>query len=585
MALACRAEVALLAWPGPPRLALLAWPSSLGPPRLALGPQAREGRPPTAHQPAPRLLPQEAAAAAAAARQAEVTPISHKSLVKLHTRLKKAITNEKVARGMYENYILRGMRHQQASEAGAQAAREGADSSRGMPAASEQGGTAAAEPPDDHLLACPMLAKHAPLAFRALSVLCLGISVLIIFCEGTIILTGWPLNLHPSPLFHLFRYLSGGGGGVLVLALLYVPMIYCAFCTYFAMFRMKLCDFYALHPRHSDAGSLLFNATYACRFGPALCFNMLKLLEVCTRAHAHTRTRAHAHTRTRAHVCMPRMRAACARPMLILRRAPPPPSPTRRPRSSSRPTTRRAPPSGPRGGRRRPTRRSPSAPTSRRPCSPTWTSCPTSSRRATTNVTRPRPPRRRAAAARRAAAPPPPAPLSLAAPFTFHPSPSTLHLPPTARSARVMPAARTTHATTTTHAATTHVPRSRPRAASFTFNNYAPLLIVILCGCTYLNLFSNMAACCMRCVPCINAQSNSFSFDEDFSDTRIDHGAQILTRERQAMAEGSPLGANLQLLSGATSDGEEASKASARQAPSSASRNLNRWNHLQEDNL
>ena len=298
MALACRAEVALLAWP-----------VSLGPPRLALGPQAREGCPPTAHQPPPRLLPQEeppprlppqeAAAAAAAARQAEVTPISHKSLVKLHTRLKKAITNEKVARGMYENYILRGMRHQQASEAGAQAARDGSDGSRGMPAASEQGGTAASEPPDDHLLACPMLAKHAPLAFRALSVLCLGISVLIIFCEGTIILTGWPLNLHPSPLFHLFRYLSGGGGGPLVLALLYVPMIYCAFCTYFAMFRMKLCDFYALHPHHSDAGSLLFNATYACRFGPALCFNMLKLLEVRTRAHAH------AHTRTRARVCMP----------------------------------------------------------------------------------------------------------------------------------------------------------------------------------------------------------------------------------------------------------------------------------------
>ena len=31
--------------------------------------------------------------------------------------------------------------------------------------------------------------------------------------------------------------------------------------------------------------------------------------------------------------------------------------------------------------------------------------------------------------------------------------------------------------------ATTHVPRTRA-AASFTFNNYAPLLIVILCGCT-----------------------------------------------------------------------------------------------------
>ena len=228
---------------------------------------------------------------------------------------------------MYENYILRGMRHQQASEAGAQAARDVSDGSRGMPAASEQGGTAAAEPPDDHLLACPMLAKHAPLAFRALSVLCLGISVLIIFCEGTIILTGWPLNLHPSPLFHLFRYLSGGGGGPLVLALLYVPMIYCAFCTYFAMFRMKLCDFYALHPHHSDAGSLLFNATYACRFGPALCFNMLKLLEVRTRAHAHARTRAHVHTYA-CHACEARVPTPCSfsavpclRPLLPASRA------------------------------------------------------------------------------------------------------------------------------------------------------------------------------------------------------------------------------------------------------------------------
>ena len=292
-------------------------PSSLG-----FGPAGAK-RPPS-YLRTYHFLPQEAAAAAAAARQAELAPISHKGLVKLHTRLKKAITNEKVARGMYENYILRGMRHQQASEAGAQAVREGSDVSMGMPPASEQGGTAAAEQAEDHLLACPLLAKHAPLAFRATSVLCLGISVLIIFCEGTIILTGWPLNLHPSPLFHLFRYLGGGGGGVLVLALLYVPMIYCAFCTYFAMFRMKLCDFYALHPHHSDAGSLLFNATYACRFGPALCFNMLKLLEV----HMHMHMHAHAH----AHVRMPSP--------AICRHLPPspaisrhlPPSPALRPR-------------------------------------------------------------------------------------------------------------------------------------------------------------------------------------------------------------------------------------------------------------
>ena len=41
-----------------------------------------------------------------------------------------------------------------------------------------------------------------------------------------------------------------------MLLLLYVPMIYCAFCTYFAMFRMKLCArshtlSHALTPSHS----------------------------------------------------------------------------------------------------------------------------------------------------------------------------------------------------------------------------------------------------------------------------------------------------------------------------------------------
>jgi hypothetical protein len=33
-------------------------------------------------------------------------------------------------------------------------------------------------------------------------------------------------------------------------------------CTYFAMFRMRLCEGMTLHPHgHSDAASLLFNAT------------------------------------------------------------------------------------------------------------------------------------------------------------------------------------------------------------------------------------------------------------------------------------------------------------------------------------
>mmetsp|Transcript_19686 Transcript_19686/g.62708 ORF Transcript_19686/g.62708 Transcript_19686/m.62708 type:complete len:141 (+) Transcript_19686:644-1066(+) len=87
-----------------------------------------------------------------------------------------------------------------------------------------------------------------------------------------------------------------------------------------------------------------------------------------------------------------------------------------------------------------------------------------------------------------------------------------------------------------------------------TFSDYAPLLIVFLCGCTALHLGSSLLSCCGTCFACLRVPS--FSFDDDFSDGRIDAGAQILAREKLALAAGSPLGANLQLLSGATSDEE-----------------------------
>ena len=53
-------------------------------------------------------------------------------------------------------------------------------------------------------------------------------------------------------------------------------------------------------------------------------------------------------------------------------------------------------------------------------------------------------------------------------------------------------------------------------------------MIVFLCGCTYLNLGSGLLSCFARCVPCV--ASPSFSFDEDFSDTRIDHGGQVCAK-------------------------------------------------------
>jgi hypothetical protein len=88
------------------------------------------------------------------------------------------------------------------------------------------------------------------------------LSSVLIWCEGTILLDGPPFNLNLSPLSYLYRYIGIGGGGFGTLLMLYVPLLYCAVCCYYAMFRLKICNTNALHPnQHSDGQSMLFNAT------------------------------------------------------------------------------------------------------------------------------------------------------------------------------------------------------------------------------------------------------------------------------------------------------------------------------------
>jgi hypothetical protein len=370
----------------------------------------------------------------------KLLPSTRSGLVALNLRLKRALAQERRSRSMYELSVREALRHQSLFQP---------EPEHALPGGRLGGGTGLSTL--SQLAYTPtLLPQHRrwhgeikPWLYKGAAVGCGLLSVTIIWCEGTILFDDPPFNLNLSPLSYLFRWLGSSGGGFFSILMLYVPLLYCAFCTYFAMFQMRLLEGMTLYPnKHSDPSSLLFNATYACRLGPPLCFNFLKLL----------------------HEKDPRG--------LFVSRAG----------------------SGAGGG-----------------------------------------------------------------------------------GAGGGPAS-STYFTMTSFGNMDQI----PFFSGDYFNNYAPLMIVLIAGCTLLNLGSGLLSCCAKCCPCVAAPT--FSFDEDFSDARIDHGAQILLHEKRALADGVPLGANLQLLSGATSDSEEQTRmrggGAARPTPSRS-----RFRRLNDDAL
>jgi len=363
----------------------------------------------------------------------KLLPTTRKGLVALHLRLKRALANEKRQRSMYEHDVRQAIDFQAIFEvAGPQLPTSCTSTIGSVSAASIRRFGEPTPKPGSHSQVSRWRRTVKPLLSRVLSIACVALSLVIVWSEGTIMIDGRPFCINLSPLSYLFQWMGRGGGSVVVVGFLFVPILYCAMCTYFAMFRMKLCEGMTLHPdRHSDGSSMLFNATYACRLGPAICFNYLKLLHAPKGLYYHE---------------------------------------------------------GPGG-------------------------CDEKAMNAARNVVQ-------------------------------------------------------TYFSQTRFGNMDEVPppfggADQQGTGGDYFNNYAPLLIVVLCGCTYLNLGSGLLSCCAKCMPCVAAPA--FSFDDDFSDTRIDHGAQILLHEKQALAEGTALGSNLQLLSGATSDSEETRSRGGRQ--------------------
>ena len=88
------------------------------------------------------------------------------------------------------------------------------------------------------------------------------------------------------------------------------------------------------------------------------------------------------------------------------------------------------------------------------------------------------------------------------------------------------------------------------------------MIVVIVFGCTALNLGSQLLGCCGTCLPCFRVPT--FSFDEDFSDGYIDKGVQLVERERRSLADGASLGSALPPVE-ADSDREDAG--ASRRAP------------------
>ena len=212
------------------------------------------------------------------ASEKNLLPTSRKDLVSLHLRLKRVLAAEKRQRSMYEQSVRQALAYQDLFEPGGPVGVTPNFSNAGLATAGRQPG-AANQVPLSQVRTSRWLSIVKPWLYRIAAMACGVLSVVLIWCEGTILFNGPPFDLNLSPLSYLYRFLGGSGGSLSVILALFVPLAYTALCTYFAMFQMKLCDGMTLYPnKHSDASSLLFNATYACRLGPPICFNFLKLL-------------------------------------------------------------------------------------------------------------------------------------------------------------------------------------------------------------------------------------------------------------------------------------------------------------------
>ncbi|GAQ89609.1 hypothetical protein KFL_005410080 [Klebsormidium nitens] len=110
---------------------------------------------------------------------------------------------------------------------------------------------------------------------QLMAALLIMVSLALIFAEATIITDG-------KPDLSVFSLLikSAGDNESLVQIFTFVPLVYICVCTYFSVFKLGMFSFYYLVPKHTDAVSLLVNASLTCRFAAPMSYNFLHLIHV-----------------------------------------------------------------------------------------------------------------------------------------------------------------------------------------------------------------------------------------------------------------------------------------------------------------
>lgn len=114
-----------------------------------------------------------------------------------------------------------------------------------------------------------------PILMRTLSIICAILSIIIVWCEVTIVVS---VNL--SPISVILEALKDGNGGlrknVIQLAPVFILLTYFCVCAFYGLFRLRLASYYHMETRGcTEENSMLFNGAYLMRLVFPLGYNFL----------------------------------------------------------------------------------------------------------------------------------------------------------------------------------------------------------------------------------------------------------------------------------------------------------------------